>query len=390
MKHTVALGLFSAALLAFAAGPVNADKTDDAVAQFKRGVGLFKSGSHGEAVEAFRRANELKPSWKLQYNIGQCEAALKRYGLAIEAFECYLAEGGDEVPAERRDEVLSELDRLRKMVGFIRIIGGSGIVVYVDRVERGTTPMKSSIQVTAGVEHWIWLVKDGRKLLTVNEKLSGGETVELNAPSYVPPTTPPPSAAPAPPPALTTPSPSAVAPAPPPASMEPAAASAAVASEPDEAVESTDPEPEEADTADTLGTMVDEPTPSGAAEGNEDHSGTTDQGSGKIGPGLFWIGLGGTVVFGGLTAVMAGVVNSKWEDTDDPWEFDQAAADDIRTLQIVGYVGLGLTGLALITTVIAIPLTDFKGGGDGKDSARIQIAPVALTGGGGLSLGGRF
>ena len=53
-----------------------------------------------EAVRAFRSANEINPSWKIEFNIGQCEAALKRYGLAMEAFEKYLALGGDEVPTD--------------------------------------------------------------------------------------------------------------------------------------------------------------------------------------------------------------------------------------------------------------------------------------------------
>jgi tetratricopeptide (TPR) repeat protein len=202
-----------------------ADNKDEkkAAAAFKKGIDFYKSGNMEAAVKAFRRADALKPSWKIQYNIGQCEAALKRYGLAIEAFEHYLGKGGDEVPTERRDQVLKELDRLRRMVGTISIKGEPGVDVYVDIVKRANTSNRSSIKVTAGVEHEITFVKDGDKIGTVRLVVSGGEvvvlpvdskkpatTVSVDPPPPLPPepeATPPPPAAAAPPPPVVTPAP---------------------------------------------------------------------------------------------------------------------------------------------------------------------------------------
>lgn len=150
-----------------------------ATAEFKKGIKLYKNGKMNDAVQAFRRADALKPSWKIQYNIGQCEAALKRYGLAIEAFEQYLGQGGDDVPVGRRDEVLQELDRLRRMVGTIIVKGEPGVDVYVDIVKHGNTSTRSSIKVTAGVEHQVSFMKNGQKLGTVTLVVSGGEVVEI-------------------------------------------------------------------------------------------------------------------------------------------------------------------------------------------------------------------
>ena len=95
------------------------DDEDEAMTFFKKGIDLFNSESYEEAAEAFRKAYELKPNWKLNYNIGQSEAAAKRLGLALQAFEAYLSQGGDDIPTERRDEVLKEVERLRKMVGAV-------------------------------------------------------------------------------------------------------------------------------------------------------------------------------------------------------------------------------------------------------------------------------
>lgn len=196
-----------------------ADKKDEqrAAEAFKKGIDLYNTGKMDEAVGAFRRADALNPSWKIQYNIGQCEASLKRYGLAIEAFEQYLGQGGDEVPVERRDEVLRELDRLRRMVGTIIIKGEPDVDIYVDIVKYANTSSRSSIQVTAGVAHEITFMKKGKKLGSVKLLVSGGEVVELPVDSPTPTTV---SVA-APPPAAP-----AASPAPAPASPAPAAPAA--------------------------------------------------------------------------------------------------------------------------------------------------------------------
>ncbi len=219
--------LIAALLMALTATALS--ETDDqkkAAKAFNEGIALFKKGNVTEAVKRFRHADALHPSWKIKYNIGQCEAALKRYGLAIEAFEQYLAEGGDEVPGNRRDEVLAELNRLRSMVGTISIHGEPGVDVYVDIIKRGNTSNRSSIKVTAGVEHQISFVKDGKKLASISLVVSGGEMVVVPVDSQQPQTVgvEEPSAAPtAAAPAQPTPEPATpvAVPAPPPPQSQP-------------------------------------------------------------------------------------------------------------------------------------------------------------------------
>ncbi len=310
---------------------------------FNKGVKGFNAEKYQEAVDAFREANKINPSWKIQFNIGQCEAALRRYGLAIEAFERYLGEGGDDIPQERSDEVLAELDRMRRMIGFLRVRGEDGVAVYVDSVERGHTPTNKAISVTAGVEHWIWLVKDGSKLLSTKETVSGGETLELTVPGYEAP-----AAAPAPAPA--------------PVSLAPQTAQSY-------------------------------PGPAEETEPQDEKRG--------ISPVLFWVGAGATVVFGGLTIAMGVGANSKWKKAEDkreeaekdPWETPDSGTEGIRdngkTLQTIGYVAMALTGAALITTVIAIPFTNWGGNETGEEVA-FSLNPWGTHESGGLTLEGRF
>jgi len=101
-----------------------------------QGLELFEAQQYSRAAEAFRRAWALKPSWKLLYNIGQAEAAASQYGLALDAFEAYLVEGADDVPAERHEEVLAEIQRLRVLVGVVELSAPGGAELVVDAIER--------------------------------------------------------------------------------------------------------------------------------------------------------------------------------------------------------------------------------------------------------------
>jgi hypothetical protein len=121
------------------------------------------------------------PSWKLLYNIGQAEAASSRYGLALDAFERYLATGGDNIPEDRREDVIKETTRLRTMVGSIEIKAADGSIVFIDNVERGTAPLPGRIKVTAGIEHTVFVEIDADNIFSRTVIVSGGETISIVA-----------------------------------------------------------------------------------------------------------------------------------------------------------------------------------------------------------------
>jgi hypothetical protein len=168
-------------------------------ASFNAAVEKFDAGDFEGAVGLFREAYTLNPSWKLLYNIGQCEAARKRYGEALDVFEQYLSEGGDEVPADRREEVIAELKRLREMVGMIEIAAPDGAAVLVDGVPRGAAPLPGRIRVAAGVDHAVRIELDGAVLVDRSVRVGGGE--ELLVEAKPEPEAPAPVVAPAPAPA---------------------------------------------------------------------------------------------------------------------------------------------------------------------------------------------
>jgi len=161
-------------------------KAEAAKAVFKRGKTLFDEGEFAAAADAFREADRIQHAWKLLYNIGQCEMMTKRHSLALEAFEQYLAEGGSDIDSARRDQVLNEVVRLREMVGFADVRAPDGAVITVDDVDRGSAPLPGPITVDAGVEHRILAMKDNVAVLNRIVRVSGGQTLVVEAESGAP------------------------------------------------------------------------------------------------------------------------------------------------------------------------------------------------------------
>ena len=153
-------------------------RADEALELYQQAADLFEEKRFEDAAAAFRKAYELKPSWKILFNIGQCEAAAGRYGLALDAFEEYTLEGGDDVPLERRDYVADEVRRLQPMVGSIEVVAPDGSLVLVDGYERATTPLKGPLRVASG-KHRVELRKGDEVLIDDTFKVAGGMTTKV-------------------------------------------------------------------------------------------------------------------------------------------------------------------------------------------------------------------
>ncbi len=185
MKPVVPL-LFTIALLLQGIPCRANDDLEKATAYFNEGIALFDSGKFPQAAEKFREANQVMYNWKLLYNIGQCEAAARHHGLALETFEEYVSRGGDDIPMERREEVRSEIRRLREMVGYLDIEGPSGSRLVVNEIQRGSLPLSGPVAVATGVSHRIVLMKEDNVIFEKKIRIPGTQTIKISARETVP------------------------------------------------------------------------------------------------------------------------------------------------------------------------------------------------------------
>ena len=86
---------------------------EDSQKAFLKGAQLYEKGEYVKAAQWFRMAYEAQPNWMILYNIGQCEVEASRYDRALEAFEKYLAEGGESINVDQRKELEAKLVQLR-------------------------------------------------------------------------------------------------------------------------------------------------------------------------------------------------------------------------------------------------------------------------------------
>jgi len=324
----------------WSAAPAFADESKDtARTAFQRGVEAFEAGSYEAAASLFGEAYELQPTWKLKFNIGQCAAALKRYGLAIEAFEAYLAGGGDDVPDARRDTVLEELDRLRKMVGLVKVTAPKGATIFVDGMERGRTPLVGSLPVAAGVDHEIWIGDGPRSSERTQFKLMGQEQVvidlryddEVESPAAMSDSAPP-------------------------------------------------SEPEEGTSAAV------EPRPA-APEGIED--------GGKLAPwGFGAIGVGGAVLIGSI--VTGGMALSRSNELEEECPDascgpdSHAKNDRMQALATATDVLIGVGSAIAVAGIVMVVVAKTTGEGEAEADARVSVLPLVGPGFAGTGVQGRF
>ena len=191
----LAVSFFSCGLVLASLGAL-ADETEtpDARAHqaFEDAKALYSEGKYSEASMKFKEANRLRPSWKLYYNIAQSEAAAKRHGLALEAFEEYVARAGDDIPEERRDLVISEMERLRPIVGFVNVTSKTykGAAVIIDGVHRGELPLSGALMLGAGMDHQLRIEYEAGVLLERAVRVVGKQTIQVDLDAALAPRAP--------------------------------------------------------------------------------------------------------------------------------------------------------------------------------------------------------
>ena len=152
---------------------------EEARIHWRQGVILFEEDDYEAALVEFRKAWELRPSYKILYNIGQVEFLLKHYARALEAFEKYIEDGADEIEQGRRDEVVKEIETLRLRTGWIGVTRPlSGADIFLDEALIGQADPENPFVVDIGF-HLVEIVRNGKSLFRQKIEIAAGETIKI-------------------------------------------------------------------------------------------------------------------------------------------------------------------------------------------------------------------
>jgi hypothetical protein len=151
----------------------------EAERHFKRGLELFDDDDFQGARIEFGRAYQLLPNFHVLYNLGQVNFQLQDYVAALHAFEKYLAEGGDTLSRERREEVSRDVAKLRNRVASVVVTATAGATITVDGAFAGTAPLEAPLQVSAG-KRVIRALMPSRTPVEKTMELAGGDTARID------------------------------------------------------------------------------------------------------------------------------------------------------------------------------------------------------------------
>ncbi len=190
----------SAPAVAHAQGP-----SDQAIAEarshYSRGMELYNEGDYRLALIEFQRANDLAPSAKVLYNIGEVYYQLNEYAQAYRTLTRYLDMVGSDISPQKRADVEHELQTLRTRTATITIkLNVPEADVSVDDFSFGKTKNGTELLVDAG-RRKITIARAGLITETRTLTLAGTDQAEVAVVLKAPP--PPPQVAPAPEPSYT-------------------------------------------------------------------------------------------------------------------------------------------------------------------------------------------
>jgi hypothetical protein len=161
----------------------NPNATFDDVAtsheHFNRGVDYVHDGDLRGALIEFKRAYAVSPNYRVLFNLGQVANALGRYTEAQEYFQHYLNEGQEEVSADRRRDVETQLGKLAGRIATLVLNSNvAGAEIFVDEQLVGTSPLQGPVKVSSGTRT-IAAISSGRPRVSQVIDVAGGDTVAV-------------------------------------------------------------------------------------------------------------------------------------------------------------------------------------------------------------------
>jgi hypothetical protein len=150
---------------------------EKAKVHFEKGVELFKNDDYEAALVEFKAAYRAKPHYAVRYNIGICLYKLHRYGEANVELGAYLAEGGDDVPAAKKEEVESIMRDIDQLLGTLKVeCDVEGATLLIDGEPRESWLLRVDVG-----EHEVKVVAEGHEGFETVVEVPGGEIVKVDA-----------------------------------------------------------------------------------------------------------------------------------------------------------------------------------------------------------------
>jgi hypothetical protein len=178
------LSRFSLALVLAVGLSARAHADDDlrkaAASHYQKGLELANRAEYRAALDEFKAAYAASPNFAVLYNIGQAEVAIGRPRQAIDSLTKYLRDGGEQVPATRRQQVELQLKELKGAFAYLSVTTKpDGALVNVDGSNLATTPLPEPLRLAPG-SHIVAVSRQGFSTETLMVAIAEGQQQTLN------------------------------------------------------------------------------------------------------------------------------------------------------------------------------------------------------------------
>lgn len=194
MKRVVHILLVVAAVGLCPVRPAAAGDTakEKAKIHFDRAIKFFEKGEYADALIDFEASFQYRPHWAIKYNIAACHYYLKHDIEALKLLSEFLAEGGDEIKLEQKEQALKFMNELKGKVGTLALIGVEApTTVAIDGEEPLTVKADREIYIKKG-KHKVKIAQGGKTIVSKTISFIPGEKIEVIAKVVTVPTPPPP------------------------------------------------------------------------------------------------------------------------------------------------------------------------------------------------------
>jgi hypothetical protein len=132
----------------------------EAAERFDRALALVRDDRLADALDEFRAAYDLVPSYQVLYNVAQVEFRLGDDVAALATFRRYLHDGGDAISPAQRDEVARFESTLLARVARLRITTREPATLTLDGAVIGVSPLPGPVLLNPG-RHTLAAARDG-------------------------------------------------------------------------------------------------------------------------------------------------------------------------------------------------------------------------------------
>jgi hypothetical protein len=142
---------------------------------YMQGVALFEAGNYKAALAEFLESYQARPNWKLRHTIAICYFNLNRFVAAKNELDMYLAEGGKNVPADKKAEVEEMVLQIAKLTAEVKIeVNVDGATIWIDDEKMATSPMGKPLFLDSGL-YLLEITAPGYVKYKRDLKLVGGD-----------------------------------------------------------------------------------------------------------------------------------------------------------------------------------------------------------------------